>query len=1081
MTMLFELERMQRLSRDLKKLIDVECLPITQYKVFYGEKKDGYCCNTEDWEDIRMDTVWKNTGEHRWYRTRFTIPQEMDGKHVEFRFRTAGIDNGEDMTNPQMLFYLNGKICQGIDIHHREVTVSFCAAAGDEYEAAFYVYSGSEPGDLILYTELVAIDDLIQKVYYDFQVPAEAARVLKEADPDHHRRILKKLAPAAQRLDLRKPYSKIFYDSLAEADQMLEHEFYQEHGKDGKQFTEKDTPVVSAIGHTHIDIAWLWTVAQTKEKVLRSFSTVLQLMDQYPDYTFMSSQPILYSFVKEQEPELYARIKERIEEGRWEVDGAMWLEPDCNLPCGESLVRQLIKGHHFIQEEFHKESKSLWLPDVFGYSAALPQILKKSGISYFMTNKLTWNQYNELPNDTFLWKGIDGSEVFVFMPTSCAYTRIFGSGKPLNEIHNSTTYTGILDPDYALGTYKRFQNKDLSEHTLLLFGYGDGGGGPTKEMLENGKRLKYGLPGLPKVVQRKEEDFFDEFYEEVKDNPELPVWNGELYFEFHRGTYTSMAKNKRNNRKSEILYEQLETLSCMGKDYGIVYPAEKICLGWDKILLNQFHDIIPGTCIEPVYDNTDLEYQEILETGKNELKRTAEQLAYRILGVPDSEKDQPGPKRKYLVVFNTMGYRRNDIVRISDCFVQAASAVSGDGSVYPVQCLENGDMIFFAKNIPALGYCTFELISEQGKEERGNISENISEDFCETEDGGFQFENNFYRAVFDSCMQLTSLLEKKNGREFIKQNRKGNVLTTYEDRPMNWDNWNVDPYYRKKPYQADWHTAPKVTERGPVRTTVQICHGYVDSVVTQEIHFYKDLPRIDFETKADWREHNVLLKVNFPVEVNAVRAAYEIQFGNIERETTANHSYDTAKFEVCAHKWADLSEDNAGISLLNDCKYGYSIRDGEMELTLIKAGTYPNPNADIGCHEFTYSIYPHSGRWQEAQTVEQAYNLNVPLITAVEEKSTPVTDEIRKELVSLNCNNCFVEVLKQAEDGNGFILRMYENKNRRTKAVIQINREVHKVYECNLLEQNEAEVLLKNGAIETELKPYEIKSFRLVM
>lgn len=308
----------------------------------------------------------------------------------------------------------------------------------------------------------------------------------------------------------------------------------------------------------------------------------------------------------------------------------------------------------------------------------------------------------------------------------------------------------------------------------------------------------------------------------------------------------------------------------------------------------------------------------------------------------------------------------------------------------------------------------------------------------------------------------------------------GNVLTAYEDRPVNWDNWNIDPFYRKKPYEADWHTDPQITEYGPVRTTVRIQHGFVDSVVTQEIHFYPDLPRIDFETKADWREHNVLLKVNFPAAVNAVRASYEVQFGSVERETTANHSYDTAKFEVCAHKWADLSEDNAGISLLNDCKYGYSIRNGEMELTLIKAGTYPNLNADIGMHEFTYSIYPHKGRWQDAQTVEQAYNLNVPLLTAAVKESVPDIDRRTNEIICCDHNNCFAEVLKQAEDGNGMILRMYENKNRRTRAKIKVNMHLKKVFECNLLEQTEKEMYLQDGVFEAEFKPFEIKSFRLI-
>lgn len=362
---------------------------------------------------------------------------------------------------------------------------------------------------------------------------------------------------------MRKPYSPLFYGSLSAADELLVKEFYTE--------VDEKAPVVSSIGHTHIDVAWLWTVEQTREKVLRSFSTVLRLMEQYPDYKFMSSQPILYQFVKEQMPEMYEKIRQRIREGRWETDGAMWLEADCNLVGGESLVRQIIKGERFFKEEFGIPSKALWLPDVFGYSAALPQILKRSGIPYFMTTKIAWNQYNQLPNDTFMWKGIDGSEVFVFMPTACDFDKTFGMNVSFSDTRNTTTYTGIINPNMALGTFKRFQNRDLTENTIMLFGFGDGGGGPTKEMLENAERLRYGIPGIPRIEQEFEREFFDRTYEKVAGLPDMPKWNGELYFEYHRGTLTSIAKNKRYNRKNEILYMQLETLASMLREQGGVH------------------------------------------------------------------------------------------------------------------------------------------------------------------------------------------------------------------------------------------------------------------------------------------------------------------------------------------------------------------------------------------------------------------------------------------------------------------------------------------------------------------------------
>ena len=533
MSILFELERMERLVQDIEKLRCSLSIPIRDYKMYEGKLQEGEKCSTENWQDYQIDTPWNTLNSHRWLRTTVTIPEEMDGKHVEMQL-ISGREGQWDATNPQMLFYIDQKLIQGVDVNHREVTISTNAKAGTTYEIAMLIYSGSVPGDLIFRSNLIVIDDAVQKFYYDFSIPVQSARLLKNSDVENSRKILQKLNAAANAIDLRKPYSATFYQALSEAEELLDKEFYTT--------VDQDSPLVSAIGHTHIDIAWLWTVEQTKEKVLRSFSTVLRLMEQYPNYKFMSSQPILYQFVKEQEPEMYEKIKQRIREGRWEVDGAMWLEADCNLTGGESLVRQIIKGERFFREEFGISSKSLWLPDVFGYSAALPQILKRSGIPYFMTTKIAWNQYNQLPNDTFMWKGIDGSEVFVFMPTACDFDKTLGLNVSFTDTRNTTTYTGIINPNMALGTFKRFQNRDLTENTIMLFGFGDGGGGPTKEMLENAERLRYGMPGIPRIQQEFETEFFDRTYDTIAKLPDMPKWNGELYFEYHRGTLTSMER-----------------------------------------------------------------------------------------------------------------------------------------------------------------------------------------------------------------------------------------------------------------------------------------------------------------------------------------------------------------------------------------------------------------------------------------------------------------------------------------------------------------------------------------------------------
>lgn len=1045
MNLIFELGRAQRLREDIEKMIIVEKREITAYKSLEGKKKDGHVCAIDgQWKDYVMGTAWNQVDAHRWFRTTITIPESMDGKHVEFLI-TTGREGEWDATNPQMIFYLDGQLIQGIDVNHREVTISGKAKAGDSYEIAVLAYSGMVEGDLVIHTYLIAVDDRVQKLYYDLLIPLQSAYVLKKADEENYRRVLQSMAPALDALDLRDAYSEKFYSSIEKAEQILKEVFYSE---------ERECPTVSAIGHTHIDIAWLWTVEQTREKVLRSFSTVLRLMEQYPDYKFMSSQPILYQFVKEQEPEMYEKIKERIREGRWEVDGAMWLEADCNLTGGESLVRQIIKGHRFFLEEFGKESKSLWLPDVFGYSAALPQILKKSGIPYFMTTKIAWNQYDQLPNDTFIWKGIDGSEVFAFMPTTTDYDKDQGLNISFSDTRNTTTYTGIVNPNMALGTFKRFQNRDLTEDTLMLFGFGDGGGGPTKEMLESAERLKYGIPGIPKIRQEFEQDYFDRTYEKIHDLPDMPTWDGELYFEYHRGTLTSMARNKRSNRKNEILYTQMETASCMAgieKDEQLQNVLDK---GWDILLINQFHDIVPGSSIKPVYEQTDKEYHEIEEAGKEELNRVVSAAVGRL-----------SMEKEGVVVMNTQGYERDDLVVLDDG-TEIPRLVDEDGRNVPAQKTADGRYLLYVSHIPPLGYKKLYETEELLEESTGK-------------EWDYTFENPFIKVCFNEKMEITSLYEKEAEKELIQDGRCGNVLRTYEDRPMQWDNWDIDVFYQRKPYEADWYSPARVIENGEVRMVVEFECGFLDSTVTQQVCLYHQIPRIDFRTKADWKTHHVILKTHFPVDVNTTRASYEIQFGNVERETTNNYSWDTAKFEACGHKWADLSENSSGISLLNDCKYGYGIKKGDMSLTLIKSGTYPNEDADIGEHEFTYSIYPHAGRWQEAKTVEMAYNLNVPMLA----KRTGRQEGCGGEYESfLKCSqeSCFVEVIKKAEDGNGVIVRMYENKNNRVRAQIQTAYPIAHVYECNLLEENEEELTAGKNCFETVFKPYEIKTFRLI-
>ncbi|MGN0970186.1 MAG: alpha-mannosidase, partial [Evtepia sp.] len=511
-----------------------------------------------------------------------------------------------------------------------------------------------------------------------------------------------------------------FYASIREAEAYIQKHLYEEMGG-------WDEVVATCIGHTHIDVAWWWTVAQTREKVARSFATVLKLMEEYPSYKFMSSQPVLYYFLKQRYPEVLDRIKERVKEGRWEPEGGMWLEADCNLTSGESLVRQFLHGKRFFKEEFGVDNKILWLPDVFGYSGALPQIMKKSGVDYFMTTKLAWNQINKIPNDTFIWKGIDGSEVLTHLITTVGEDQ-----DPKQSFF--TTYNGMLHPGSIMGGWERYQNKEINNDILISYGYGDGGGGPTRKMLEISKRMEKGVKGIPMVRQETARTYFDELAERVKDNRRLETWEGEFYFEYHRGTYTSMARNKRGNRKSELMMMDLETLGVLAGDY----PAEADTRLWrDIILLNQFHDILPGSSIAEVYQVTKGEYEALAA----EVSQMIRERLVKLAGSGDG-----------ITVFNTLGFRRDDVVALGD--VDAQALADADGNVFPVQKTGEG-AVAYLRGIPAKGFKTF-----------APVKASADSPFVRSDDQ--HLETPFYRIALDGNGHFTSIFDKAYDREILQ-------------------------------------------------------------------------------------------------------------------------------------------------------------------------------------------------------------------------------------------------------------------------------------------------------------------------
>ncbi len=946
------------------------------------------------WKKYKKDTILKGLDEHHWFHFRIPATKKKPGKELRISVFT-GREGNWDASNPQGVIFLNGITTQGLDVNHTWLPIEY----DKEYDAYIYFYSSmTDNSEYRVNVSLTQADIQIEKLYYHLLVPYECMKLLDQSSYDYIK-IRDSLDKALFNLDLRDISSKAFHDSIDKTIEYLDREFYE--GVCGKSET-----TISCIGHTHIDVAWLWTVAQTKEKAQRSFATVNNMMKRYDDYMFMSSQPQLYQHVKDNDPELYEEIKKRIKEGRWEVEGAMWLESDTNLISGESLIRQIIHGKKFIKDEFGIESKILWLPDVFGYSAALPQILKKCGINQFFTTKIYWNETNSFPYDTFMWQGIDGSEVFSSF---------------IKE------YNHILDAKNIYEISNNYKDKSFSSENIMTFGFGDGGGGPTHEMMEHFKRLNKGIPGMPKTVMKKAGQFFDETEEKYKENSKKlrkeNRWVGELYLEMHRGTYTSIAKNKKNNRKSELSIMEAEALCVTNMLLnGGEYPEKQFHDNQINVLLNQFHDIIPGSSIKEVYDVTDIEYEHILKSTRNIIDNKLKNLASNI--------NTDGG----ILVYNPTPYEISDVIEVNENKI-------------------------YAQNIPAHGW---KVVENTAVDEEINVSEKL-------------IENDLIKVSFNDKYEIISVYDKEFDREIIVPGMTANRIEIFEDYPRAYDAWEITSYYKQKMWIADDVSDVKLLDNG-----IEVTRNYCNSLIKQKIKLNKNSKRIDFETFVDWHEDHVLMKAAFPVDICSRSAVYDIQFGNIERPTHENTSWDVAKFEVCAHKWADLSEGDYGVSILNDCKYGYSIEGNIMKISLLKAAAYPNPEADRGEHFFTYSLYPHCGDYRTGKTVIQGYLLNMPLEAAeIKENKASLPEQF--SLISSDKENVIVETIKKAEDDNTIIARIYESYNSKSKAVITTGFEFKEVYLCDMLENNIKKLPSSCNKVEINIKNFEIITLRFVI
>jgi alpha-mannosidase len=754
---------------------------------------------------------------------------------------------------------------------------------------------------------------------------------------------------------------------------------------------------LSACGHAHMDTAWVWPIAETKRKCIRTFGTAVKLMEEYPEYRFACSQAQQYAWIKDRDPELYARIKEQVKAGRFIPVGGMWVEPDCNLISGESLVRQLLFGQRFFQQEFGITCREGWLPDIFGYNGQMPQILSQAGIDRFVTQKLSWNRFTQPLHHTFVWEGIDGSELLTHFP-------------PAN------TYGATVTVDELRFNVSNFKDHDRSRESLMLFGLGDGGGGPTRRMLETLRRVR-DVQGLPRTEIRSIDAFFNRLEQDYQDRTRVV---GELYLEYHRGTYTSQADIKRGNRSSEFLLHDIELLATAAHRLaGAAYPQASLEGMWQRLLTMQFHDILPGSSSAEVYADARQDLAFIAAEGAK--------LRDDALGAFPQD-GPPGPS-----VVNTTSFDHCAVVE------------SDDGTLAWAQA-------------PSCGI--------------GRIATATDAVSLEVHPGRIVLQNGHLRAELDEGGRLLGLVQRASGREALAA--PGNRLVLHRDQPTQYDAWEVDPVHLEVESDCPPAETCEPFELGPMRAGVLYRRQIgAHSRMVQTVRLDAGSRRLEFHTEIDWHEDHQILKVAFPLAVRSMNATYEMQFGVAERPTHFNTMFDLARFEVPGHRWADLSEHGFGVALLSDSKYGFSCHRNILRMTLLRAPTFPDPLADRGTHRFAYALMPHQDGWQEAGVVAEGFRFNQPLRL--------VDADLRPgSLFAVRDPNLVIDTVKKAEDDDDIIVRLYEAHGARGRGHLLVpGMSFTTATFVDLLEREIAPARIAEGEIPIDYRPFQVISLKL--
>lgn len=990
---------------------------LEQPNLSFGEAKKG------DWKEVARGYEYGPAYTTFWFRVTGKIPRHFEGKSVG-----AVLDLGGERT-----VWSGNSPIHGIDFAHEVLPLAQSAQGGEKVQLLVEsvtrnpqhrVHLKELPREALVEkverAELVVVDEELLQLYFDLKFGYDLLQA-SESDPPLYGHLMRALNDVCNTYSSAKPESvsrcrRILRDAWSDGGANVSH-------------------TVTAVGHAHLDTAWLWPIHVTKKKMAHTTATQLALMERYPEYVFVHSQASQYEWLEKGYPELFQRVKKAIEKGQWEPVGSMWVEADCNVPGGEALVRQFLYGRRYFREKFGYETEDMWLPDVFGYSAAIPQILEKFGIRYFLTQKISWNQFNKFPHNTFWWQGIDGTKIWSHFPPA-------------------DTYTGDATPKQILTGVRNYRDHGRCDESIYVYGWGDGGGGPTQEQIEMLRRARGAAP-MPEIgSKRKALDFFRAAY---NDSNDLPVWNGELYFELHRGTYTSQARTKMNNRVSEFLMRDAELLACFAQDFPRSYPADQLEGAWKLVLLNQFHDILPGSSVHEVYEDAEVEYAKVRETVEPIIARSLRSIGARL--------NTEGMRQPIALFQNATVGCTCAIPWESD---SAPASLSVGDEVLPTQIVNDyqGKRLIFPTPHAALGAVAVGDFTDAAPTAKYRLKATNR-----------RIESNEIGVRFDAQGNITSVELLEDGTEFIQPGKLANMFQIFEDKPLFWSAWDIDAFAYETGKNLSRCESFEVVERGPVRAAVQVVKRFGNSTIRQTISV-GPTPGVRFDTEIDWHEEDKLLKVAFPVNVNSPRATYEIQYGNVERPTHYNTSWDIARFETCAQKWVDLSEGDQGVALLNNGKYGHDIHGNTIRLTLLRSPKAPDPMCDMGLHRFTYVLLPHFGPYNYAGVVQAAYALNSPVRYQFLDRGPGMSGSL-PPFVSCDDRNIVVEAVKKAEDSDSLIVRLYECHNARGRAELYCARAPKTAWLCGLDENPLEELEIVDDLVTFAYKPFEIITIRL--